>query len=205
VSLTVSPTVSLTVSLTVSPSPSLSPCLSLCLSHRVSHCVSHCLSHRVTHCVSHCLSHRLRHCDLPHRLSLTLQANTAIACIGRAGSGRGLPVIVVIDGQTSALYNNFSYSPPTVERFDRDRAFPGDPLVIVGASFGTVPGDIRVMIGQQECTAGASFNPHPGWHPSQSSPSLRALTNNGLGGWRRQWCCWWNTRRSAAPWASPRA
>ena len=97
-------------------------------------------------------------------------------------------MIVVIDGQTSALYNNFSYSPPTVERFDRDRAFPGDPLVIVGASFGTVPGDIRVMIGQQECTAGASFNPHPGWHPSQSSPSLsRALTNNGLGGWRRQW------------------
>jgi len=84
---------------------------------------------------------------------VVVQANTAIRCVGRAGSGTNLPVIVVIDGQTSALYNNYSYLPPTVERFDRDRAFPGDPLVVVGASFGTVAGDITVMIGQQECTA----------------------------------------------------
>jgi len=88
--------------------------------------------------------------------------NTQIQCQAVAGTGLGLPVEVVVTGQSSVgqTATTLSYAIPEVSSLSRSKAKPSTTIALYGSNFGPSADLVKVMLGHVECTAVEMITPH---------------------------------------------
>jgi len=82
-----------------------------------------------------------------------------IVCMAQAGTGMQLPVVVIIDGQSSAAVNIFNYAGPIVNDVEPANGAKEIAITVFGQNFGEETSDVVVTIGNKPCVISAWLGP----------------------------------------------
>lgn len=75
-----------------------------------------------------------------------------IICRAPAGTGLNIAVTVTIDGQASEPFAKFNYEGPVVRDVEPNNGGAGTLITVFGSNFGLEESDVKVFIGEKECT-----------------------------------------------------